>query len=307
MKKINWFLAAIFAFAALSVQAQEKMLTIDAIYGTEPGQRVAFSGRLTPLQWNRDGSLRQVKRGETGLEVYRFNALTGEAVPFYDKSKFEAAIVPFGIKAEEARNIANQPNYTYNSEENAIVFTSGNDLFYYNFATGSGKRPDKQRRRRTRSRFSPDGKTVSFVRGRIFSSLMWRAAGNAVDKDGSDKFSMVISLVLRRRTLRARQQRGYFWSPDSKYIAFLRTDESPCRNSFSDDTANDQKIENTDYPASRRPKPVGNLGIANVQKSEPKFVALVEIQAGNFLISRVAWSPDSKRSCFQAQNREQTF
>ncbi len=49
MKKFRWFLVAMLAFASVAA-AQEKLLTIDAIYGTERGQRVAFSGRLSPLQ-----------------------------------------------------------------------------------------------------------------------------------------------------------------------------------------------------------------------------------------------------------------
>lgn len=310
MKKINWFLAAIFAFATLSAQAQEKMLTIDAIYGTEPGQRVAFSGRLMPLQWNRDSSLRQVKRGEAGLEVYRFNALTGEAVPFYDKSKFEAAIVPLGIKAEDARAIANQPNYTYNSEENAIVFDSGSDLYYYNFATGAGKRLTNNADEELEADFSPDGKMVSFVRGmNLFVVDTASGKETQLTKDGSEKIlNGYLDWVYEEEIYGRGNKRGYFWSPDSKYIAFLRTDENPVpKFVLSDDTVTDQRVENTDYPQAGDPNPFVTLGIANVQSSEPKFVDLSKYKPEDFLLSRVAWSPDSKTVVFQAQNREQTF
>ena len=254
MKKINWFLAAIFAFASLSAQAQEKMLTIDAIYGTEPGQRVAFSGRLTPLQWNRDGSLRQVKRGEAGLEVYRFNALTGEAVPFYDKSKFEAAIVPLGIKAEDARNIANQPNYIYNSEENAIVFTSGNDLFYYNFANGSGKRLTNNAAEELEADFSPDGKIISFVRGmNLFVVDVASGREMQLTKDARKKFSTAISIgFMKKNSTGAATNAAISGRRIQDTSHFCGRMKRPCRNSFW--LTIPKPIKESKTPITRKPE-----------------------------------------------------
>lgn len=310
MKKINWFLLTIFALTSLGSHAQEKKLTIDAIYGTEPGQRVAFSGNLTPLQWNKDGTLRQVRRGDAGVEVYRFNALTGEAVPFYDKSKFEAAIVPLGIKAETAWEIVNQPDYIYNSEEKAIVFESGNDLYYYNFANGSGKRLTNNSAPELEPDFSPDGKLISFVRGmNLFVVDLTSGRETQLTRDGSEKIlNGYLDWVYEEELYGRGNKRGYWWSPDSQHIAFLRTDESPVpKFVLTDDTVTDQSVENTDYPQAGDPNPLITLGIAGVQSSEPKFVDLSRYKPEDFLISRVAWSPDSKTVVFQAQNREQTY
>ncbi len=67
MKKINWLFAAFFVISAATAQAQQKLLTINDIFSPQ------LSGRLTPLQWNKDGSLRQVKFGTSGAEVFRLN------------------------------------------------------------------------------------------------------------------------------------------------------------------------------------------------------------------------------------------
>ena len=310
MKKINWLLLIILAFASLAAQAQEKMLSIDTIFGTQPGQRVAFSGSLTPLQWNKDGSLRQVKRGDAGVDVFRFNAVTGEAVPFYDKSKFEAAIVPLGIKADAAKAIANQPNYIYNSEQNAIVFTSGNDLYYYDFANNSGKRLTNNAAEELEADFSPDGKMISFVRGmNLFVVDIAGGRETQLTKDGSEIIlNGYLDWVYEEELYGRGNKRGYFWSPDSTRIAFLRTDESPVpKFVLPDDTVVDQRVENTDYPQAGDPNPLVTLGIANVSGSDLKFVDLSKYKPEDFLISRVAWSPDSKTVVFQAQNREQTY
>ena len=309
MRKFRWLLVAMLAFASTAA-AQEKLLTLDAIYGTQPGQRVAFSGRLSPLQWNEDGSLRQIKFGDAGVEMFRFNAVTGEAVPFYDKSKFEAAIVPLGIEANAARQIVNQPNYVYNGEQNAIVFENAGDLFYYNFVTNSGKRLTKDAAEKFEPDFSPDGTKVSFVRGmNLFVVDIASGKETQLTKDGSEIIlNGYLDWVYEEEIYGRGNKRGYFWSPDSMRIAFLRTDESPVpKFVLPDDTVVDQRVENTDYPQAGDPNPLVTLGIANVSGNDLKFVDLSKYTPEDFLLSRVAWSPDSKTVVFQAQNREQTF
>ncbi len=309
MKKFRILLVAILAFATVAT-AQNKLLTIDSIYGTQPGQRVAFSGQLMPLEWNGDGSLRQIKFGDSGVEMFRFNAVTGEAVPFYDKSKFEAAIVPLGIAREVANQIVNQTDYTYNSEENAVVFENSGDLFYYNFATNSGKRLTNDAAEKFEADFSPDGKKVSFVRGmNLFVVDVASGRETQLTKDGSQTIlNGYLDWVYEEELYGRGNKRGYFWSPDSTRIAFLRTDESPVpKFVLADDTVTDQTIENTDYPQAGDPNPLVTLGIANVSGNDLKFVDLSKYTPEDFLISRVAWSPDSKNVVFQAQNREQTY
>ena len=309
MKKFRLLLVAILAFATFA-SAQNKMLTIDSIYGTQPGQRVAFSGQLMPLQWNEDGSLRQIKYGDSGVDMFRFNAVTGEAVPFYDKSKFEAAIVLLGIEENSARQIVNQPDYVYNSEQNAIVFENSGDLFYYNFANNSGKRLTNDGAEKFESDFSPDGTKVSFVRGmNLFVVDVASGRETQLTKDGSQTIlNGYLDWVYEEELYGRGNKRGYFWSPDSTRIAFLRTDESPVpKFVLADDTVTDQIIENTDYPQAGDPNPLVTLGIANVSGNDLKFVDLSKYTPEDFLISRVAWSPDSKNVVFQAQNREQTY
>jgi dipeptidyl-peptidase-4 len=332
MKKIKWLFVMLFVFASLA-EAQEKMLSIDDIY--DPQKRVRFSGNLTPLQWNKDGSLRQVKIGAGGAEVYRFNALTGEAVPFYDKSKLEAALVPLGIKAEDAKTIANQPTFTYNRADNAIVFDSNGDLYFYDFASGSGKRLTNNAEEELEADFSPDGKMVSFVRGmNLFVVDVASGKEKQLTRDGGERIlNGYLDWVYEEELYGRGNKRGYWWSPDSRFIAFLRTDETPVpKFVLPDDTVTDQRVEYTDYPQAGDPNPLVTLGIADVNKTSfvpnvtkipkvgdklpagiarfgdsVKFVDLSKYTPENFLISRVAWSPDAKTVVFQAQNREQTF
>lgn len=308
MKKVTWILIAVFAFASFAA-AQQKMLSIDDIF--DPQKRVRFAGNPTPLQWNRDGSLRQVRAGTGGVpEVLRFNAVTGEAVPFYDKSKLEAALVPLGIRAEDAKRIANQPNYTFNRAENAIVVSQNNDLFYYSFAENAGRRLTNNSEEELEADFSPDGKYVSFVRGmNLFVVEIASGRERQLTRDGSEKIlNGYLDWVYEEELYGRGNKRGYWWAPDSQKIAFLRTDENPVpKFVLADDTETDQRVENTDYPQAGDPNPLVTLGIADISADTPRFADLAKYKPEDFLISRVGWAPDAGRVVFQAQDREQTF
>src|SRR5207244_5950898 len=121
-----------------------------------------------------------------------------------------------------------------------------------------------------------------------------------------------------------RHKRAYWWSPDSKYIAFLRLDESPVpKFIIPNDIPTDQDVETTYYPQAGDPNPVVRLGIADVNKTSyvpnaaripkigeklppsllrvgdaAKFVDTSQYKQGDLLIARVAWSPNSNTVTF---------
>ncbi len=78
MKKIQWLFITFLAFSSAAF-AQEKMLTVDEIFGTDPKVRVNFSGSPTRLQWANDGrSFKQVRDGR----LMRIDALTNQGAAF---------------------------------------------------------------------------------------------------------------------------------------------------------------------------------------------------------------------------------
>jgi dipeptidyl-peptidase-4 len=101
---------------------------------------------------------------------------------------------------------------------------------------------------------------------------------------------------------------AYWWSPDSTAIAFIRFDENPVPEfTVVDHIPLYQKVEVTAYPKAGAPNPVVKLGVVNAAGGEIRWVDTFKYQPADFLISRVTWSPDSKKVVYQAQNREQTF
>jgi dipeptidyl-peptidase-4 len=311
MKKIKLLLVMLIVCTSFA-RAQEKLLTIDEIYGDQK-TRVAFSGKPTAgVRWMVDGtSYFQTQPGADGqIGFYRIDAKTGGSTLFYDATKLEAALVAAGLKAEDAEELAGQTAFEFNQAQTATLLNSNNDLYFYDFASGAAKRLTNNAAEEKEAAFSPDSRMVSFVRdNNLFVVDVNSGKETQLTKDGAEKFFNGTLVWVYEEELYGRgNKRGYWWSPDSSAIAFLRTDETPVQNFV---VVNHEKtyqtVENTPYPKAGSPNPTVKLGIAEIKNGATRFVDTATYKPEDFLISRVDWSPDSRRVVYQAQNREQTY
>src|SRR4051812_1640886 len=161
MKKIQLLVIALFVFSTAAV-AQDKLLTLDDIFSPDPKVRVKFGGTPTFVEWAADGkSFKQVVNGK----LLRVDAVTGQAVPYYDNVSLANALMHVGLKAEDANALANSPALQFNADESAILINTQNDLWHYDIAGRGLKRLTNSKAEEKEEDFSPDGKWVSFVRG----------------------------------------------------------------------------------------------------------------------------------------------
>jgi dipeptidyl-peptidase 4 len=308
MKQIKLASLAILVLASAAL-AQNKVLTIDDIFSLDSKVRVNFSGSPSRLVWSSDAkSFRQMKNGG----VARVNAVTGDSAAYFDSTKFKTALEQSGASTEEANRMSNSLGLQFNESETAILVTRENDLWLYDTAGGVLKRLTNTKEEELEADFSPDGKWVSFVRGNnLFVVEVGRAREKQLTRDGGEKIlNGYLDWVYEEELYGRGQKRGYWWSPDSKYIAFLRTDEAPVpKFVLTNDIVDNQVVENTDYPQAGDPNPLVRVGIASVvgPAAAAKFANLTKYQPEDLLIARVTWTPDSKTVVFQALNREQTF
>jgi dipeptidyl-peptidase-4 len=315
MRKITFVLAAFLSLVSLTA-AQEKLLTVDDIFSPDPALRIPFGGTVVRLIWTADGkSFRQMQSGK----LVRVNAETGEATPFFDSERFASALQTVaGVKADEAARISNSVALQFDKSETAILLNNAYDLWHYTVATGTLKRLTNNKEEELEEDFSPDGKFVSFVRGNnLFVVDTIRGREKQLTHDGNEKtFNGYLDWVYEEELYGRGQKRGYWWSPDSRKIAFLRTDESPVpKFVLPNDVVTDQTVENTSYPQAGDPNPIVKLGIADVtggiSRRNPRagirFVDTSMYKPEDLLIARVMWSTDSSVLNYQALNREQTF
>lgn len=292
--------------------AQEKTLTVEEIF--HPAKKVNFSG--TPpadVEWLADGEhYLQGRKGDGVMTtLMKVNARTGEAVPFFDAAKMEAALLKIqGVSAEQARDLAHQSSYQLNPAQTAVILTVGDDLFYYELGADETVRLTNNADEETEEDFSPDGRLVSFVRANdlYVVDLSTRAERRLTKTGGKKNLNGVLDWVYEEEVYGRGNKRGYWWSPDSSRLAYLSIDESPVRLfPIVDHIPRAQALEDTPYPLAGDPNPLVRLGVVAASGDDTRWVEAAGYEPTDFLIVRVSWSPDSARVVYQAQNREQTF
>ncbi|MDI1242974.1 MAG: S9 family peptidase [bacterium] len=332
MRKIS-FVALVFAALVTAVHSQEKLLTIDDIFSPDPAVRVPFGGTTVRISWTADGrSFRQLQNGR----LVRVNAETGQATPFYDDKRFAAALVTVAKMTEaDANRMANSVALQFDKNESAILLTHASDVWHYAVATGILKRLTETAEEEAEVDFSPDGKWVSYVRqNNLYVVEVDRGRTKQLTRDGSKNiYNGALVWVYEEELYGRGNKRGYWWSPDSSKIAFLRLDDSKVPPfMIANDTVTDQVIENTPYPQPGDPNPIVRLGVADVTRSSfipnaglipgvgrrlpasvqrigdsVRWANLNAYKPEDLLIARVTWSRDSGVVMYQALNREQTF
>jgi len=303
-------LVVLLVLASLSV-AQDKLLTIDDIF--DPAKKVNFGGTPANVRWLKDGThYTQVNPSRTASpRLLKVNALTGDAKPFYDAAKMQAALAMLsGISRDDAKRLANQTSYQLNPAETGVLLNEANDLFYYEFGSDKAVRLTNSPEEEVGESFSPDGKMVSFVRSNnLYVADIATQKERALTRDGSSKILNGRLDWVYQEELYGRGNFGaYWWSPDSTRLAYLRFDESPVPEfTVVDHIPYNQNLEVTPYPKAGDPNPLVQLGVISAGGGATRWIDTYKYLPADSLIVRVMWTPDGKKVVYQAQNREQTF
>ncbi len=150
----------------LPVIAQQKLLTIDDIF--DPAKKVNFNGTVPNIRWLKDGRHYLLSNDATRRDVPRLqkvDAVTGEAAPFFDNAKMQAALMTLGgVTEQDARQLANRGFYKLNNDETAMLLNWNNDLFYYQLGSDKALRVTNNPEEEVGETFSPDDHMLGFVR-----------------------------------------------------------------------------------------------------------------------------------------------
>ncbi|HTP01299.1 MAG TPA: alpha/beta fold hydrolase [Anaerolineales bacterium] len=151
------------------------------------------------------------------------------------------------------------------------------------------------------ARFSPDGKWISYVQS---DELYVVPAEGGVPRQvthGAKDDSVSHGLAEYVAQEEMDRSRGYWWSPDSKSIAFEEVDESRIPPYRIVRQGRDISGEDHHYPFAGQPNAAVRLGVVSVQGGEPVWM---QPEAFEYL-ARVKWMPDGSLTA-QLENREQT-
>jgi dipeptidyl-peptidase-4 len=291
--------------------AQQKLLTLDDIYS--PTARVNFSGGPSPtIDWidgDRYAWARPSGEGRGAIDWMNVSAATGVAEPLFDSAKAEAALVALpGVGADEARRQIHSRDLIFNGAHSAAILTIADDLYALSFPESRAIRLTSSPGEEQEPTFSPDGSKVAFVRNHNLFVVDVRASREtALTSDGAAKIlNGQMDWVYEEEIYGRGTKRGYWWSPDSSRVAFLRIDDTPVSTYVTlDDINYDPKVETWQYPRAGDPNPSVKLGVARAAGGTTDWIDLSKY-GPEYLVVRVDWAPTGAL-IYEVENRTQSW
>ncbi|OGD14153.1 MAG: hypothetical protein A2V76_07465 [Candidatus Aminicenantes bacterium RBG_16_63_14] len=262
---------------------------------------VKMEGQST-LAWTPDGKASYVFEDGT---FKRVGILSGEITPLFDDAKLLAA-VNAATGRQEVKLFFDR--FEYLDEGKKIQFQAFNKVFIYDLASAKLIlfEPEKPiigvRRRVYGDVLSPDLKYRAFTRN--YNLFIKDMDGNetALTTDGTEDLRNGFPDWVYPEELN--QYQAFWWSPDSKKIAFMQFDESPvARYPIVHDTAPMPRYELQGYPVPGANNPIVRLFIADVASKK-----LIRLETGDDLdvyLYRGQWTNDAKEFTYHRLNRFQ--
>ena len=294
-------------------------LELEDIFGPDSERRIDATGELPTVTWLDDATYlvaeSQGQAGETGgtkeaRSPLKVDVKTGKSAPLFEVSRLVGALERLpGFDARTAGKAA-ASELQFDEKHATAVFEHGGDLFYWRVGAEEVRRLTFDPEPEVGFELSPDGSLVSFVRGHdMFVYDLASGRERALTADGSEELLYGrLDWVYQEEVYGRGNFKGYWWSPDSTRLAFLRLDESPVREfTVVDHIPVGLDVEVTNYPKAGAPNPTVQLGVQPAAGGAPLWIDTSKYQPIEHLIVRVGWTPDGKSVVFQVQDREQTW
>ncbi len=188
-----------------------------------------------------------------------------------------------------------------------VILIKENNLYHFEKSGSVLKQITSNPSKEENPTFSPDGKKIAFTRGgNLYSLDLESGLERMHSNDGSDVvYNGYASWVYYEEILgRQSRYKAFWWSPDSKKIAFLRFDDSPVPIfSIFRSSGVHGELEQMHYPKVGDPNPLVKLGIVNTINNKTTWVATDE--KTDQYIAWPFWTKDSKKLLFQQMTRDQ--
>jgi dipeptidyl aminopeptidase/acylaminoacyl peptidase len=288
-------------------RTMNKRITVETVL--DGGRRaINLSGNpVSELTWLDDGDhFLQVKDNK----LYKVEAKSGRLTPFVDETKLAKSLAALPtLDRRTVQTLSRNPRYRMDPKRTGALFEHENDLYFARFDGSSAVRLTRSPGRKEHTSFSPDGRFVAFVRNANLVVVdVQTQAERALTTDGGKSILNGKADWVYDEEIFLRHGQAYWWSPDSRSIAFLRFDDNPV-NKFTlvNTIPLRQVVDAYPYPKAGDPNPLVTLNVVSAAGGDPVAVDLKDYSPTESIISRVGWLPDSSRVYCYVQNRAQTW
>lgn len=296
------------AGSALAQETPSNILTPERVFSSPSlNGPVAKGVSLSP-----DGQLVAFLRSrEDNVDVQDlWAAPTGEGEPY--KLIDARALVPDAGELSEAEKARRERmrisargvvEYSWDKQGRYILAPLEGDIFLANRADGKVRRLTETPADEIDAKVSPKGSYVSWVRDQ--NLVVYDLASGKetpITDDGAGLITWATAEFIAQEEMD--RDTGYWWSPDERYIALTRVDESSVDivPRFEITGAGATMVEQR-YPRAGRPNAVVELYVRDLQGG-----GRVKVDLGSntdIYLARVDWSGDGKTLYVQRQSRDQ--
>ncbi|MGQ9619381.1 MAG: DPP IV N-terminal domain-containing protein [Bacteroidales bacterium] len=196
------------------------------------------------------------------------------------------------------------------SDFRSAVFIKENDLWYFKTGDKELRRLTNDKDEEVNTRFSPDNLKIAYTKNKdLYVYNLVNFTEIRLTHDATDRiYNGYASWVYMEEILgRASRYAAFWWSPDSRRIAFLRTDETEVPvftlNRLDEPDGIHGKIEITPYPKAGEANPKVKMGIVDITGT-----AIVWVKTDDNIDQYIAWpfwKPDGSKLAVQVLNRDQ--
>lgn len=291
------------AFWPVVGQAQKKPVTLDALYAAARGGR-GGNRAATPEAWAPDGRTFLVRRAGA-LAVY--DPATKKIKDLVATGPMdEAAVkVPREDGPFDWQNRRERPGgLEFSASGKELLYPSGGDVFLIHVDTGKWQQLTKTPVAETDAKISPDGKMVAFRRGQDIytveaaSGKETRLTFGGTETLRNGGLDWVYPEELELGT-------AYWWSPDSKSIAYLQFDSSKEPVFPHEDLLKERALfEPQRYPQAGENNADVRLGVVAAAGGATKWLETGDTRR-DWLIARAGWMPDARSVYTIRMNRVQ--
>jgi dipeptidyl-peptidase 4 len=241
------------------------------------------------MSWAPDGS-RATYLAETG-DVMQIAVSDGKPKKLLDHTKINSLLNP-NISEKDADHRAryDEPDYIWSPDSKQLLFDTNGELWLYNLQTGVGVQAGNTGMQSGDDpKFSQSGEFISFVRNHnlFVQKVLGKEPAQALtDSHDSAVMNGEIDWVyLEELNVRS----NYFWSPDSKQLAYLQMTETQVPiYPIVDWIPVHATVDQQRYPQPGDPNPSVRVGIVNVSGGTTHWLK-IPLDAGNDYIPRFGW------------------
>jgi dipeptidyl-peptidase-4 len=289
-----------FASLSLSGQTPVKPLTVEAIYAHgalvgNPPEEIRWSPDAKHLTYMDNEELMEMESGSEKARVVVDHA----RLAAFDGAKDTE-------QDRDHRDRYDMASYLWSPDSAHLLFDAKGRLWLYDLRKGasvevgstgaaSGNDP----------KFSPDGKSISFLRGHGLAVVRLDESGMPMTMVAPAPNSATLNgevdwIYLEELEARSNQ----FWSPDSKRLAYLEMNEAAVPEyPIADWIPTHATVEEQRYPQPGNASPSVRVGVVSAAGGNTVWVTL-PIRAGQDYIPRFGWV-DAKTLWIETLTRDQ--